>query len=79
MILVDKKEVNRWTDINDTISETTPDRKVHKYMPTERFYHDILERVQQFDWIRRNQEKKEERFNRNDKIDAEELGMEVED
>ena len=48
-------------------------------MPIEKLYNDIFERVQQFDWIRRNQEKKDERFNRNDKIDAEELGMEVED
>ena len=39
----------------------------------------MLERVEQFDWIRRNQERKEERHDRNDKIDAEELGMEVEE
>jgi superfamily II DNA/RNA helicase len=31
LILVDKKEINRWVEINDIISETTPNRKVAKY------------------------------------------------
>ena len=75
LIVVDKKEINRWTDINDTIGETSPNRKVNKYQPTQSQYNDLLERVDQFDWIRRNQEKREDRFDKNDRMDAEELGL----
>jgi superfamily II DNA/RNA helicase len=28
LILVDKKEASRWSEINDTITETTPNRQV---------------------------------------------------
>lgn len=34
-IIIDKKEINRWTKINDIIAETTPNRKVQKFTPSE--------------------------------------------
>lgn len=34
-IIIDKKEINRWTEINDIIAETTPNRKVQKFTPSE--------------------------------------------
>jgi superfamily II DNA/RNA helicase len=35
LILVDKREANRWSEINDIIADTTPNRKVNKYQPVQ--------------------------------------------
>lgn len=55
-ILIDKKEINRWTEISDNIAEATPNRKLEKYLPTTHMVDDVRAKVESFEWIRRNTE-----------------------
>jgi len=44
-IIIDKKEVNRWTEISDNIAEASPDRKVQKYLPTSQMMEEVQAKV----------------------------------
>ena len=62
--------MNRWCEINDIISETDPNRKVHKFQPTQVQIEELTEKVEQFDWIRRNKEREMENAEQHDLMDA---------
>ena len=44
-IIIDKKEVNRWTEISDNIAEASPNRSVQKYLPTSQMMEEVQAKV----------------------------------
>ncbi len=45
---MDKKEINRWTEISDNIAEASPNRKVEKYLPLNHLVEDVRSKVENF-------------------------------
>jgi superfamily II DNA/RNA helicase len=79
-ILVDKKEVNRWTDISDNIAQASPLRKVLKFVPTNKLIEEMQPKMENLEWIRRNTETKTSlKQEKIDEEDANNLGVDIED